>query len=356
MTLLFASLNIGLTTAQACGQNAQRKFTAVACGVQQAFERVKVDAMGLVEVGDAEEGLPPHAAAQLVEIIQAQLPDIQLVVHADATGHPYMLLSKAGGNAEVTDVRVVDGFVTPQTWRKALRATLTEADGDVNLWLVHLASSPRRRLGNNVRKQMLSKLESSTPTIIAGDINTPEFMMRHWMHTKGADYSPLVADSGARSVLHGDHTISTNVNMWKASHEVGRSFEDARMQPVDRVSDAHDMVCVVLSGRDAQGKPSKRTKHLSEGGRGRPSSASTALVPGPPRARASDAAELAVDEEGAAEDSMPPTPSSAGHVSEASERPDAGDEDIAAYLAREEGRVPGPSDPSSGAAASEQPC
>ena len=133
MTVIFASLNIGLPRSQACGRNAQRRFRAIARAVQQAFEVVKVDAMGLVEVGDAVQGLPGREAAELLEIIRAQMAHIQLVVHADATGHPYMLLSKAGSNANLTDVRVQKGFVD-QDYRKALRATLREADGDVDLW------------------------------------------------------------------------------------------------------------------------------------------------------------------------------------------------------------------------------
>ena len=88
--------------------------------------------MGLVEVGDAGEGLPAREAAQLLNIIRAQMPHIQLDVYAAATGHPYMLLSKAGSNAILTDVRVVEGFVS-QTHHKALRATLTEKDGVVDL-------------------------------------------------------------------------------------------------------------------------------------------------------------------------------------------------------------------------------
>ena len=108
------------------------RFRAFARGVQQAFEVVKVDAMGLFEVGDAVEGLPAREAAQLLEIIRRQMPNAQLDVHADATGHPYMLLTKAGSNANLTNVGIVDVFVAP-THRKALRATLTEEDGVVDL-------------------------------------------------------------------------------------------------------------------------------------------------------------------------------------------------------------------------------
>ena len=144
MTVVFASLNIGLHKAQACGKNAVRRFRTIARGARRAFEQVKVDAMGLVEVGDAADGLPPHEAAQLLKTIRAQMPFIQFVVHANATHHPYMLLSRAGSNANFTNVRVVGCFVS-QTWRKALHATLTEADGDVDFWLVHVARSEKGR-------------------------------------------------------------------------------------------------------------------------------------------------------------------------------------------------------------------
>lgn len=253
MTVVFASLNIGLNRSQACGKYATRRFTAIARGVQQAFERANVDAMGLVEVGDAAEGLPSREATQLLEIIQAQMPQMQLVVHANATGHPYILLSKAGSRANLTDVRVVEGFLC-QKYRKALRATFTGADGDVDLWLVHLASSSKRHLTMNVRRQMLSKLTTERPTVIAGDINTAEFVLRHWMQNAGAAFSPSLASSGATPPLHGDFTIATNVFMWQMEHQVGKSFEDARAPGVDRVSDAHDMVCVVLSVLVSHGK------------------------------------------------------------------------------------------------------
>ena len=246
MHVVFASLNIGLPRSQACGQNAERKFKAIARGVQQAFERVKVDAMGLVEVGDAVEGLPAREAAQLLNIIRAQLPGIELLVHAGATGHPYMLLSKAGSNAILTDVRVIEGFVSQQ-YRKALRATLTKADGDVDLWLVHLASSSKRRLTMTVRREMLAKLATGRPTVIAGDINTEEFVLRHWMQDAGAAFAPSLASSGLPRPFPGDYTIATNVSMWQAEHQVGKSFEADDAMPVACVSDTHDMVCVVLS-------------------------------------------------------------------------------------------------------------
>ena len=151
-----------------------------------------MDAMGLMEVGDAVQGLPAHESAQLFEIVQAQMPDIQLVVHANGKGHPYILLSKVGSNAHVTDVRVVDGFVA-QTYRKALRATLADADGYVDLWLVHLASSEARRLSDGCRQQTLARLATRRPTVREGDINTEEFVLRDWMQGAGAAFSPSLA-------------------------------------------------------------------------------------------------------------------------------------------------------------------
>ena len=243
-TVVFASLNIGLQRLQACGRNAVRRFRGIARWVQQAFQRVKVDAMGLVEVGDAHQGLPEHAAAQLLDTIREHMQDIQLVVHANATGHPYMLLSKEGSHANFADVCIV------QTERKALRARLTWADGDVDLWLVKLASSPRQRLTMRVRQEMLSHLTTGRPTVIAGDINIPEFVLRQWMQNDGAIFSPSLACSGATPALHGDYTIATNVFMRRREHQIGISFKDARVQWADCGSDAHDMVCVVLSMSD----------------------------------------------------------------------------------------------------------
>ena len=98
-----------------------------------------------------------------------------------------------------------------------------------------------------VRQEMLTYLKTERPTVIAGDLNTSEFVMRHWMQTAGRAFSPSLACSGATSVLHGDYTIATKMFMWQTDHQVGKSFEDRSVLPVDRVSDAHDMVCVVLS-------------------------------------------------------------------------------------------------------------
>ena len=116
MTTIFASLNVGLQRSEACGKNAERKFKAIARGVAEAFRNVGVHAMGLVEVGDAEQGLPTQQAERLMEHIHAETgPDIQLDVHANATGSPYMLLSKAAvlGACRVnfSNVRLVKGFV-----------------------------------------------------------------------------------------------------------------------------------------------------------------------------------------------------------------------------------------------------
>ena len=41
--------------------------------------------------------------------------------------------------------------------------------------------------------------------------------------------------------------MATRVFAWRVAHEVGISFEDPGLRAVDRVSDAHDMVCIVLS-------------------------------------------------------------------------------------------------------------
>ena len=246
MTVIFASLNVGLQRAQACGRNGEQRFKAIARGVQQAFEQVQVHVMGLIEVGDAILGLPAREAARLLQIIKDQMPDLELVVHADATDSPYILLSKAGSNVNLTNVRVVEGFVA-QKWRKALRATLVEANGDMDLWLVNLASSKGRHLPITVRQEMLSHLATGKPTVVAGDLNTPEFMLRHWMQNDGAIFSPSLACSGATPALHGDYTIATNMFMWETEHKVGKSFTDANVPKVDCVSDAHDMVCVVLS-------------------------------------------------------------------------------------------------------------
>ena len=245
MPVIFASLNVGLHAQQACGYNGARRFRAIARGVQQAFERVKVDAMGLVEVGDCVDGLPAQQAAELIDSIRAQMHRTDLVVHADATGHPYILLSKAESNVDVRDVRIVRGFVH-QKERKALRATLVDADGGVDLWLVHLASSIEKRLTMRVREQMLDILATNTPTVVAGDINTPECILRQWMDDNDATNSLSLACSGASPTLHGDFTISNNVMMWQTEHQVGKSFQDDHLQPADCVSDAHDMVCVVL--------------------------------------------------------------------------------------------------------------
>ena len=246
MPVIFASLNVGLHAQQACGHNGARRFRAIARGVQQAFERVKVHVMGLVEVGDSVDGLPAQQAAELIDSIRAQMHRTDLVVHADAAGHPYILLSKADSNVDIRDVRIVRGFVH-QRERKALRATLADADGGVDLWLVHLVSSIEKRLTMRVREQMLAILATSRPTVIAGDINTPECILRQWMDDNDATYSPSLACSGASPTLHGDFTISNNVMMWQTDHQVGKSFQADHLQPADCVSDAHDMVCVVLT-------------------------------------------------------------------------------------------------------------
>ena len=41
--------------------------------------------------------------------------------------------------------------------------------------------------------------------------------------------------------------------MWSTPHRVGRSFDQAGVLPIDSVSDAHDMVCVVLATIDSPG-------------------------------------------------------------------------------------------------------
>ena len=97
-----------------------------------------------------------------------------------------------------------------------------------------------------VREQTLDILATNTPTVVAGDINTPECILRQWMDDNDATNSLSLACSGASPTLHGDFTISNNVMMWQTEHQVGKSFQDDHLQPADCVSDAHDMVCVVL--------------------------------------------------------------------------------------------------------------
>ena len=70
------------------------------------------------------------------------------------------------------------------------------------------------------------------------------------MQTAGAAFSPCLACSGATPPLHGDYTIATNVFLRRREHQICKSFEDASVQRVDCMSDAHDMVCVVLSMSD----------------------------------------------------------------------------------------------------------
>ena len=98
-----------------------------------------------------------------------------------------------------------------------------------------------------VRKEMLNHLESGRPTVIAGDINTSECVIRHWMQTTGAPFAPFLANSGAPDVQHGDYTIATNLFLWQVNHQIGKSFEAPNTRAIDCVSDAHDMVCVILS-------------------------------------------------------------------------------------------------------------
>ena len=100
MALVFSSLNIGLQRSQAAGRRANRRFEAVARGVRVAFQEVGVDVMGLCEVGESREdklgGLSRDQSRQLLDAIQAAMPDVALEVNANAIGYPYMLLSKQG--------------------------------------------------------------------------------------------------------------------------------------------------------------------------------------------------------------------------------------------------------------------
>ena len=251
---MFASLNIGLQRAQACGRRADRRFRAIARAVREAFYTVKVTAIGLVEVGDAIQGLPAERSARLIEVIRAEMPDTVLLVHADAVGHPYMLLSLR--RRVIEDIRVIDSFVS-QKRRKALRATLLAPDGDgasslsVDLWLVHLASSKNHPLTASVRNQMLSKLKGDRPTLITGDLNTMEFMIRAWIQNEGRAFHSLLAQSPANTVRHGDYAVSANVYMWTVDHRIGKTFEPEDSEQIDRSSDAHDMVCVALVKLDS---------------------------------------------------------------------------------------------------------
>ena len=76
-----------------------------------------------------------------------------------------------------------------------------------------------------VREQTLDILAKNTPTVVAGDINTPECILRQWMDDNDATNSLSLACSGASPTLHGDFTISNNVMMWQTAHQVGKSFE-----------------------------------------------------------------------------------------------------------------------------------
>ena len=250
MTMVFASLNVGLQESEACGKNAERRFKAIACGVAKAFRHSRVQVMGLVEVGDAENGLPPQQSTLLKQHIRDALtPDKQFNFHSDAVGSLYMLLSRSAVlgacRIDFTNVRVVTGFLT-QKWRKALRATFTGPGAEVDLWLVDLESSNDRKLTSIRRQEMLKKLLAHRPTIIAGDISTTEIMLCDWMQHDGARFNPSVACSGAKHPRHGDLTIAVNTIMWQVDHRVGRSFEPS---DVGHVSDAHDMVCIALRAR-----------------------------------------------------------------------------------------------------------
>ena len=260
MTVIFASLNVGLHRAEACGKHADKKFRAIARGMREAFNSVKVHALGLVGVGDDEDGLSEAQAVQFMEIIQQELPNTPLDVHASPLTSPYMLLSKADMKVDIRNVRVEQNFVS-QSWRKALRATFVEADSEIDLWLVHLAISDRRQLSKAVSNQMLNHLESERPTVIAGDINTSECVIRHWMQNSGAPFAPFMATSGAPDVQHGDYTIATNLFLWQVNHQIGKSFEAPNTRAIDCVSDAHDMVCVIWSCM-----PQRRSKATSSSG------------------------------------------------------------------------------------------
>jgi hypothetical protein len=234
MAPVFSSLNIGLQKAQAGGKKADRRFRAIARGVRDAFQLVGVQVMGLCEVGESRPGfcggLSPDQSRQLLDAIQAAMPDVALEVHADAIGYPYMLLSKQGIDVNVTNVRVVDNFLR-QGYRKAVRATLVNPGSDgapslsVDVWLIHLASSRNHDLNDTVRGEMLSYLTTGHPTVITGDINTSELLLRQWIQRSGMGLHVLLARSPAIKVEHGDIAISANVFMWHVPHRVGKSFD-----------------------------------------------------------------------------------------------------------------------------------
>ena len=46
--------------------------------------------------------------------------------------------------------------------------------------------------------------------------------------------------------------VGCYVFMWSTEHQVGRSFDDAGVLPIDSVSDAHDMICVVFAAINSQ--------------------------------------------------------------------------------------------------------
>ena len=270
-TSMFASLNVGLQKQEACGTHATARFKAIACGVADVFRKSGAQAVGLVEVGDPEDGLPQQQSNLLKQHIRDALsPDISLQFHSDGVGSPYMLMSRqavlGACRTDFTNVRVETGFLS-QKWRKALCATFTGPGGEVQLWLVHLASSKNHKLSTAMRKEMLNKLQTATPTIIAGDLNTGESLLKDWMQQEGANFNPMLANSGAPDPRHGDHTIAVNAEMWQVTHNVGRSFESAN-EP--HVSDNHDVVLIALKTRrpdlDELRSHLKEEKTPSEGG------------------------------------------------------------------------------------------
>ena len=135
-TSVFASLNIGLSRQEACGKRSTKRFKAIARGVAEVFRKSGAQAMALVEVGDAENGLPPQQSTLLKQHIRDALPDIPLQFHSDGVASSYMLMSRkavlGACRSVVTNVRIVSGFLS-QKWRKASRATFAGPGGEVQL-------------------------------------------------------------------------------------------------------------------------------------------------------------------------------------------------------------------------------
>ena len=100
----------------------------------------------------------------------------------------------------------------------------------------------------------MDKLKTGRPVVIAGDLNTFELYIHHWMQQKGREYNVHLASSDAEQVQHGYHTFAANVNMWTVANRVGRRFHGAGILALDSLSDARDMVCVALAPMGSVGR------------------------------------------------------------------------------------------------------